>query len=98
MFLSMISADNATLYSCGKDLDTISNKLELETNTALQQLKDNEMVANSSKFQFMFLSKCKKTYLLMEKPLHHQIQLNYLELLYIKILILNGTYKIFVTK
>ena len=72
-------ADDTTLYACGKDLDTISYKLELETNTTIQWLKDNEMVANPSKFQLMFLSKYKdieKTCLLMEKPLHHQIQLN----------------------
>ena len=34
----------------------------------------------------------------MEKPLNHQIQLNYLELPETKILILNGIYKIFITK
>ena len=48
-------ADDTTLYACGKDLDTISYKLELETNTTIQWLKDNEMVANPSKFQLMFL-------------------------------------------
>ena len=42
-----------------KDLDTISNKLELETNTAIQSLEDNEMVANPSKFLLTFLSKYK---------------------------------------
>ena len=39
-------ADDTTLYACGKDLDIISNKLELETNIAIQWLKDNEMVSN----------------------------------------------------
>ena len=29
-------ADATTLYACRKDLDTTSNKLELETNTAIQ--------------------------------------------------------------
>ena len=53
-------ADDATLYACGKELDTISFKLEIETNRAIQWLKDNEMVANPSKFQLMFLSKYKK--------------------------------------
>ena len=52
-------ADDATLYACRKDLDTISNKLELETNTAKKWLKDNKMVANPLKFQLMFLAKCK---------------------------------------
>ena len=77
-------ADDATLYACRKDLDTISNKLELETNTAIKWLKDNEMVANPLKFQLMFLAKCKniekKTCLLMEKLLNHHIKLNYLAL------------------
>ena len=52
-------ADNTTLYACGKELDTIFFKLEIETNRAIQWLKDNEMVANPSKFQLMFLSKYK---------------------------------------
>ena len=52
-------ADNTTLYACGKELDTISFKLEIETNRAMQWLKDKEMVANPSKFQLMFLSKYK---------------------------------------
>ena len=52
-------ADDTTLHACGKDSDTISNKLELETNTAIQWLKDNEMIANPSKFQLMFPSKYK---------------------------------------
>ena len=43
-------ADDTTLYACGKELDTISFKLEIETNRAIQWLKDNEMVANPSKF------------------------------------------------
>ena len=94
-------ADDTTLYARGKELYTISFKLELETNTAIQWLKDNEMVANPLKFELMFHSKYKnidKTCLLMEKPLNHQIQLNYLELPKTKILILNDIYKIFVTK
>ena len=69
-------ADNTALCACEKELDTISIKLEIETNIAIQWLKDNEMVANPSKFQLMFLSKYKnieKTCLLMEKPLNHQI-------------------------
>ena len=53
-------ADNTTLYACGKKLDTISLKLEIKTNRAIEWLKDSEMVANPSKFQLMFLSKYKK--------------------------------------
>ena len=51
--------DGTTLYACGKELDIISFKLEIETNRVIQWLKDNEMVANPSKFQLMFLSKYK---------------------------------------
>ena len=42
-----------------KRIDTISFKLEIETSRAIQWLKGNEMVANPSKFQLMFLSKYK---------------------------------------
>ena len=52
-------ADDTTLYACGKELDTISFTLEIETNRAIQWLKDNEIVANPPKFQLMFLSKLK---------------------------------------
>ena len=94
MFLSMIYfffikdtdicnfADDATLCACGKDLDSICNNLKLETNTALQRLKDKEMVPNPSKFHLIFLSKyknIKRTYLLKENSLNHQVQLNYLK-------------------
>ena len=51
---------DSTLYACGKDLDTISNKLKLETKTAIKWLKDNKMVANLPKFHLMFLLKYKK--------------------------------------
>ena len=40
-------ADDTTLYACGKELDTMSFKLKIETNRAMQWLKDNEMVANT---------------------------------------------------
>ena len=52
-------ADDKTIYACEKELDTISFKLETETNRVTQWLKDNEMVDNPSKFQLMFLSKYK---------------------------------------
>ena len=51
-------ADDTTPYACGEELDTIF-KLQIETNRAIQWLKDNKMVANPSKFQLMFLSKYK---------------------------------------
>ena len=52
-------ADHTILHACGKKLDNISFKLEIETNTVIQWLKDNEMVAYASKFQLMFLPKYK---------------------------------------
>ena len=67
--------DNTTQNACGKDLDMISNKLELETNRAVQCLKDNEMVANTSSFNLCFSQSTKaskkKSCLLTEKPLNH---------------------------
>ena len=59
------------------------------------------MVANPSKFQLMFLSKYKnfeKNMSFDGKAIKYQIQLNYLELPWTKILILNDIYKIFVAK
>ena len=54
-------AEDTTLYACGKDLGSISTKLELKINTAIQSIKDNEIVTNPSKFQLMILSKYKNT-------------------------------------
>ena len=65
-------ADDTILYVCGQKSDTISNKLERETNTAMQRLKNNEMVANPSKF----LSKYKN----IEKNIKSSDTMNYLEL------------------
>ena len=48
-------ANDTTLHACGKDFDTIPNKLELEINLAIPWIKDNEMVANPSKFHLTFL-------------------------------------------
>ena len=52
-------ADDTTLYVCGKELDTISLKLEIETNTAIQWLKDNEVVANHQSFNLCFFQSTK---------------------------------------
>ena len=94
-------ADDTTLYARGKELDTISFKLEIETNRAMQCLKDSEMVANPSKFQLMFPSKYKNIEKNMSfdgKTIFNQIQLKYLELPWTKILISSDIYKIFVAK
>ena len=42
--------DKTTLYACGKKLDSISNKLEKENNAAKKGVKNNEIVANASKY------------------------------------------------
>ena len=52
--------DNTAVYACGKDLDAISSKLQLETNTAIKWLKDNKMVASTSKFNLCFFQKTKQ--------------------------------------
>ena len=46
-------------YVCVKTLDSISYARAIETNAAIKCLKNNKMVANTSKFKFMFLSKQK---------------------------------------
>ena len=51
--------DHTTLYACWKNLDSISKKLQTETNETTKCFKNKEMVANPSKFQLKFLSKYK---------------------------------------
>ena len=94
-------ADDTALYACGKELDTISFKLEIETNRTMQWLKDNEMVANPSKFQLMFLSKYKSIEKNMSfdgKTIKSSDTVELLGITLEKILILNDIYKIFVAK
>ena len=81
-------ADNTTVYACAKNLDSICSKLEIETNATSKWLKNNEMVANPSELQLMFLGILS----------NDQIQSNYLVSHWAEILILNGTKKIFVAK
>ena len=50
-------ADDTTLYACGKELNPIFFKPEIDTSRAIKWLKNDEMVANPSKFQLTFLSK-----------------------------------------
>ena len=67
----------------------------------MQWLKDNEMVANPSKFQLMFLSKYKNIEKNMSfdgKTIKSSYTVELLELPWTKILILNDIYKIFVAK
>lgn len=86
--------DHTTLYACWKNLDSISKKLETETNETMKCFKNNEMVANPSKFQLKFLSKYKsleKNITLLGMLSNHQIESNYLVLHWVEILILDGT-------
>ena len=77
---------DVTLYACGKNLDFVSNKLELETNTAIKRLKDNSSyLLTHQSFNLCFFFKVLKYgekhffffffFFLMEKPLNHQIHL-----------------------
>ena len=43
-------ADDTTLYKCGRDLELVSRKLEMDANIAMTWLKNNEMVANLKRF------------------------------------------------
>ena len=45
------SADDTTLYKCGKDLDIVSENLEMDANIGTNWLKNNKIVTNSKKFQ-----------------------------------------------
>ena len=49
--------NDTTLYDCRTYLHMITNKLRLETNIDTKWLKSNEMVANPSNIQLMFLVK-----------------------------------------
>ena len=81
---------DVTLYACGKNSDFVSNKLELETNTAIKRLKDNSCyLLTHQSFNLCFFFKVLKygekhcfffVFFLMEKPLNHQIHLKQLEL------------------
>ena len=68
---------------------------------AIQWLKDNEMVANPSKFELLFLSKyqnIEKNMSFDGKTIKSSDTVEPLELPWTKILILNDTCKIFVAK
>ena len=52
-------ADNTTLYKCGRDLDIVSEHLEMDDNIAIDWLNNTKMVANPKKFQLMFLGRNK---------------------------------------
>ena len=48
-------ADDNTIYSCGLDLHEIATNLESDFSRLLEWFTNNGMVANSKKFQLIFL-------------------------------------------
>ena len=49
-------ADDNTIYSCAKSVNDVIENLQSDLKIA-KWLKDNQMMANPGKFQFMILSK-----------------------------------------
>ena len=52
-------ADNKTIlnYSCAKSVKDVLENLQSDLKIALKRFKDNQMIANPGKFQFIILSK-----------------------------------------
>ena len=73
-------ADDTTLYKCGRGLELVSHKFEMDANIAIHCLKKNEMVANPKMFQLIFLARSKNIKRKMsfgEKTIYLRIQLSY---------------------
>ena len=52
-------ADDNSLYSCNESLESVISDLETDTSSVLDWLKVNQLAANQSKFQLMFLRNIK---------------------------------------
>ena len=50
-------ADDNTIYNCAKSVNDVIENLQSYLDIALKWFKDNHMMANPGKFQFMILSK-----------------------------------------
>ena len=50
-------ADDNTIYTCAKSVNDIIENLQSDLKIVLKWFKDNQMMANPGKFQFMILSK-----------------------------------------
>ena len=50
-------ADDSTIYNCTKSVNDVIENLQSDLKIALKWFKDNQMMANPGKFQFMILSK-----------------------------------------
>ena len=59
-------ADDNTIYSSGKNIHEVTYQLEDDIQNALNWFKDNRMVANPKKFQFMILGTRSKTKLCLD--------------------------------
>ena len=73
-------ADDTTLCKCGRSLEHVSHKFKMDANIVIDWFKNNEMVANSKNFQFMFSARYKHIEGKMsfaEKAINLRIQLSY---------------------
>ena len=50
-------ADDNTIYSCAKSVNDVIENLQSDLKIALKWFKNNQIMANLGKFQFMILSK-----------------------------------------
>ena len=50
-------ADDDTIYSCAKSVNNVIENLQFDLKIASKSFKDNQMMANPGKFQFIILSK-----------------------------------------
>ena len=50
-------AEGNSIYSCAKSVNDVIENLQSELKIALKWFKDNQMIANPGKFQFMALNK-----------------------------------------
>ena len=50
-------AGDNTIYSCAKSVNDVIENLQSDLKIVLKWFKDNQMMANPGKFQFMILSK-----------------------------------------
>ena len=50
-------ADDNTIHSCAKSVNNVIENLQSDLKIVLKWFRDNQMMADPGKFQFMFLSK-----------------------------------------
>ena len=66
-------ADDNIIYSCAKSVSDVIENLKSDLKIALNWFKDNQMMANPGKFQFMILSKntINQSIVINNKKLNH---------------------------